>query len=464
MIPAEIMSVTGMNHSGGSGEPPISPSGRKRLSVGELRLYFEARCSAERDGHKEPRRRRRMGSGSWHRSNGEVTEELRRGSWQSHVIPQLMVTSSEEPPPSPVLMDLPAWDGRRTEGLLKLADRRLSVSSTSLSSTGSSSALEDSEDDLLSDSESKSQGNVDLEHSEEQNLNKSWQKLRTIVNIPVISPFKRRWVQLAGHNGSFKAAAWGTILKRYSENEKNCFELLMNDVLASCVPTYHGVTERDEESYIQLDDLLNNFDEPCVMDCKMGVRTYLEEELTKARGKPKLRKDMYKKMIEVDSHAPTEEEKAQQGVTKPRYMQWRETISSTSTLGFRIEGIKKGDGTCNTNFKTTKSRDQLQKAFLEFIDGNKVILLKYLNRLQEIREVVESSDFFKHHEVIGSSLLFVHDKKGKCNVWLIDFGKTTLLPEEQTLNHRITWQEGNREDGYLYGFDNLIDILSSLAS
>ncbi|XP_040188473.1 inositol-trisphosphate 3-kinase A-like [Rana temporaria] len=465
MIPTEVNSDTGMNHAGGSGEPPISPSARKRLSVGELRLYFETRCSAERDGQREPRRRRRMGSGSWHRSNGEVSEELRRGSWQSHVIPQLMVTSSEElPPPSPVLLELPAWDGIRTDGLLKLADRRLSVSSTSLSSTGSSSVLEDSEDDLLSDSESKSQGNVDLEHSEEQSLNKSWQKLRTIVNIPIISPFKRRWVQLAGHNGSFKAAAGGTILKRYSENEKNCFELLMNDILASCVPTYHGVTERDEESYIQLDDLLNSFDEPCVMDCKMGIRTYLEEELTKARGKPKLRKDMYKKMIEVDTHAPTEEEKTQQGVTKPRYMQWRETISSTSTLGFRIEGIKKGDGTCNTNFKTTKSRDQIHKAFFGFIDGNKVILHKYLTRLQEIRTIVESSDFFKCHEVIGSSLLFVHDKKGKCNVWLIDFGKTTLLPEGQTLNHRISWQEGNREDGYLYGFDNLIDILASLAS
>eukprot|EP00079_Xenopus_tropicalis_P010498 XP_002935396.2 PREDICTED: inositol-trisphosphate 3-kinase A [Xenopus tropicalis] len=469
MIPTEVSSESGMNHAGGSGEPPPSPNAssvRKRLSVGELRLFFETRCTAEWNGEREPRKRR-MGSGSWHRSNGEVVEEPRMGSWDPQAIPHLMVTSSEEPPPPPpspsaVLLELPGWNGLKGEGLLKLASRRLSVSNTSLSSTGSSSAVEDSEDDLLSDSESKSQGHVDLEHSEENSL-KPWQKIRTMVNIPVFSPFKRRWVQLAGHTGSFKAAANGTILKRYSENEKNAFELVMKDSLVHCVPAYHGVVERDGESYIQLDDLLNSFDEPCVMDCKMGIRTYLEEELTKARGKPKLRKDMYKKMIEVNPLAPTEEENAQQAVTKPRYMQWRETISSTSTLGFRIEGIKKGDGTCNTNFKTTKTRDQIDQAFLQFIDGDKDILNKYICRLQEIRTIVESSEFFKKHEVIGSSLLFVHDKKGKANVWLIDFGKTTQLPEGQVLDHRIPWQEGNREDGYLYGFDNLIDILSSIA-
>ena len=33
------------------------------------------------------------------------------------------------------------------------------------------------------------------------------------------------------------------------------------------------------------------------MDCKIGVRTYLEEELAKAKEKPKLRKDMYEKVI-----------------------------------------------------------------------------------------------------------------------------------------------------------------------
>lgn len=303
-----------------------------------------------------------------------------------------------------------------------------------------------------------------LEHGEDTSQKKAWHTIKTMVNLPVISPFKKRysWVQLAGHTGNFKAADSGKILKRFSENEKECFERLMKDPLRSCVPCFHGVVERDGESYIQLDDLLTDFEGPSVMDCKMGIRTYLEEELTKAREKPKLRKDMYKKMIEVDPLAPTAEENAQHAVTKPRYMQWRETISSSANLGFRIEGIKKADGTCNTNFKTTKTQEQVLQVFAEFIEGNTTILKKYLKRLQEINVILESSDFFKRHEVVGSSLLFVHDGSGNANVWLIDFGKTTLLPDGQTLDHRIPWQEGNREDGYLLGLDNLIGILESI--
>lgn len=65
-------------------------------------------------------------------------------------------------------------------------------------------------------------------------------------------------------------------------------------------------------------------------------------------------------------------------------------------------------------------------------------------------------------QVVGSSLLFVHDASGKARVWMIDFGKTVPLPEPQTLDHRTPWVEGNREDGYLWGLDNLIDIFSSM--
>ena len=48
--------------------------------------------------------------------------------------------------------------------------------------------------------------------------------------------------------------------------------------------------DSSDESYLQLQDLLSDFNAPCVMDIKMGVRTYLEDELAKAREKPKLRK------------------------------------------------------------------------------------------------------------------------------------------------------------------------------
>nr|KAG8542368.1 hypothetical protein GDO81_026856 [Engystomops pustulosus] len=172
---------------------------------------------------------------------------------------------------------------------------------------------------------------------------------------------------------------------------------------------------------------------------------------------------MYVKMIEVDPTAPTEEENQQRAVTKPRYMTWRETISSTATLGFRIEGIKKEDGSVNKDFKKTKSREQVMAAFREFTKANANILKSYLSRLEDIRRTLEQSVFFKTHEVIGSSLLFIHDKKEQAKVWMIDFGKTTPLPEGQELDHRVSWVEGNREDGYLYGLDNLIDILREMA-
>uniref|UniRef100_UPI0037E8FCF1 inositol-trisphosphate 3-kinase B n=1 Tax=Semicossyphus pulcher TaxID=241346 RepID=UPI0037E8FCF1 len=341
------------------------------------------------------------------------------------------------------------------------------LSSSSASSAGFSSSWEESEEDISSDTEKGDQLLNPAVLTSKQRAHKSWKKIKNMVHwSPFVMSFKKKypWIQLAGHAGSFKAGANGRILKKHCDCEQRCLSLLMRDVLRPYVPGYHGDVEKDGQKYNQMEDLLAEFDFPCVMDCKMGVRTYLEEELTKARKKPSPRPDMYQKMIEVDPEAPTPEESEQKVVTKPRYMQWRETISSTATLGFRIEGVKKEDGTVNRDFKKTKTREQVTVAFQDFVKGNKDILNCYLTRLNEIKDTLEISPFFKTHEVIGSSLLFVHDSKGRAKVWMIDFGKTTPLPDGEELTHRASWVEGNREDGYLIGLDSMVNIISSMVN
>lgn len=282
--------------------------------------------------------------------------------------------------------------------------------------------------------------------------------------LPVPLQTGSPWVQVVGHAGNFRAGPDGKLLKKYCESEQCCLQKLMGDSLRLYVPSYYGVTQHDQQDYNTMDNLLAGFDSPCIMDCKMGTRTYLEEDLCKARETPQPRKDMYEKMVAVDPGAPSPEEHAQQAVLKTRYMQWRESLSSTATLGFRIEGIQKANGTCNTNFKKTKCKEQVVQALEDFVDKSVPILRSYQKRLKELRQVLENSDFFRAHEVVGSSLLFIHDRTGKAGVWMIDFGKTLPVAPPLTLDHRTPWVEGNREDGYLWGLDNFIEILTNMLS
>jgi 1D-myo-inositol-triphosphate 3-kinase len=87
-----------------------------------------------------------------------------------------------------------------------------------------------------------------------------------------------------------------------------------------------------------MQDLLYGFTNPCIMDIKIGTRTFLEDDQDEKETKP--RNDLYLRLIEIAPNEPTAKEHDMKAITKRRYMSWRERSTCSSTLGFRIEAIK----------------------------------------------------------------------------------------------------------------------------
>ncbi|KRX17407.1 Inositol-trisphosphate 3-kinase A [Trichinella nelsoni] len=277
--------------------------------------------------------------------------------------------------------------------------------------------------------------------------------------IPVVVPLEKwlqdrlsSWVQLSGHDGTIVPASDSTLWKKRASNESNesnAYIKLMNDPLSNFVAKFY--------LFIEIEDLTRHFNNPAIMDVKIGTRTFLESEVNN----PAKRADLYKKMIAIDGNEPTEEEHADKAITKLRYMQFRERESSTAEFGFRIEAIKSSDGHTEKNFKRVKSKDEIMEILIHFFgpDSKKVRGI-FVKRLKVLRRKLLRSAVFMTHEFIGSSLLFMYDKK-HANVWMIDFAKVCPV-ETVTLNHTSSWQFGNHEDGYFVGLDNLIQIFEEM--
>lgn len=55
-------------------------------------------------------------------------------------------------------------------------------------------------------------------------------------------------------------------LQRFFEVLQHCEEL------KPFVPRYDGIVESDGAEYIKIENLMSQFEDPCVMDVKMGIR------------------------------------------------------------------------------------------------------------------------------------------------------------------------------------------------
>ncbi|XP_049549413.1 inositol-trisphosphate 3-kinase homolog [Anopheles darlingi] len=279
------------------------------------------------------------------------------------------------------------------------------------------------------------------------------------------------WLQLSGHPKSIAPVANGIVRKRVSgphDTELLAYRQLMIDPHAvKVVPKFYGVHQCFQsggetgaggpQCFIELHNMLHGFVDPNVMDIKMGFRTFTESEVSNTA----LREDLYRKMVAVDPNAPTDEEHRARAITKLRYMQFRENMSSTQEKGFRIEALKMRGCTPVTDLKTIKTDRQIQGTIGHFVGGRRSVAKDILKRLKQMRTAIEKSSFFGRHQVLGSSVFIVYDDH-QVGVWLIDFAKALPLPKGTKVTHRARWQMGNCEEGLLHGFDELIRTMEAV--
>ncbi|XP_017075955.2 LOW QUALITY PROTEIN: inositol-trisphosphate 3-kinase homolog [Drosophila eugracilis] len=263
------------------------------------------------------------------------------------------------------------------------------------------------------------------------------------------------WMQLSGHPESIVPTSTGIVRKRISgfeDSEVKAYRLICQEPqTAQIVPAYFGIQEVQAQQYIELQDLLAGFRDPCVMDIKMGSRTFLESEVSNAT----LRPDLYQKMIAVDAGAPTPAEHEARAITKLRYMTFRESLSSSHSKGFRIEALRLRGRPPVKDLKTCRTSDQIAQTIEQFLAARRSVQKELLKRLKHMRLVIEQSSFFARHEIVGSSIFIVYDDD-RVGVWLIDFAKCRELPPHIRVDHRSAWTPGNREEGLLRGMDELI--------
>lgn len=265
-----------------------------------------------------------------------------------------------------------------------------------------------------------------------------------------------------------------TILKVLDERESAVYEALSedypNDTIREFIPGFYGNAEMEDDDgdmkmYIRLQNLLQQFDAPRVMDVKIGCRTFMETEILNM----KPRKDLFERMKKEYASQLTPNELSQKWITKHRWMTVRDNNSTIRSLGYRI------DGTAGFDFEPEKLQqfrtcDDACGAFAQLVDAfhddedepasgsatSLDVATSMLERLRHICKGFKQSEFVRIHECIGTSLLLVVDIRGQVGVFWIDFAKTMLLPDDVRITHVDKWEVGNHEDGLLLGIDNLV--------
>eukprot|EP00928_Gymnodinium_smaydae_P042282 TRINITY_DN28491_c0_g1_i1.p1 TRINITY_DN28491_c0_g1~~TRINITY_DN28491_c0_g1_i1.p1 ORF type:complete len:378 (+),score=79.19 TRINITY_DN28491_c0_g1_i1:245-1378(+) len=291
----------------------------------------------------------------------------------------------------------------------------------------------------------------------------------------------------AGHGADGREVMYerqNVLLKPLDEHELAAYMRLetefQDDPIREFVPKCFGVEGDSKDGggrFLCLENLAHGFDNPRVMDVKLGMRTYLDSDVSNAAP----RADLFQKMVSFFPDDLTAAERKAEAVTKRRYMAARDAHSTSSSCGFRISGMAGCPPGQNIKGDVTSSAETVRQALRAFArsspedqaDGGDTwraqqladakVASRFAEELRRLRGAMEASAFVKWHECIGTSVLLVADSAGRCGVSWIDFAKARPCILPQGLDHRVLPGSNSQEDGILLGLDCLISLWDEIA-
>ena len=206
--------------------------------------------------------------------------------------------------------------------------------------------------------------------------------------------------QAGGHAG-IMIFEGNRLLKKCKQNEISFFEWMhlqadpiMED-FKKIAPEFYGIEERNGSRYVVLENLLQGYDHPNIMDCKLGKITWTSHH--------------------------TEE--------KIRNQEAKDFLTTTGSLGFRISGlvVKSSSGEKieqlvkkDAFYKITA--ENIHDYFRKIVEMNgeiqQDIVREFINETEKIKSWFERQTLktFK-----ASSVLYIVGKNGKHQVRYIDF-------------------------------------------
>ena len=287
----------------------------------------------------------------------------------------------------------------------------------------------------------------------------------------------------------------GNVVHKHSHAAAARFwnEIMTQSALAPYLPVLYSTTPMDEsdeacDSKLESDavdicmqDVNAPMVVPCAMTITMGCRTVLGSDFAPAALPEGAESALLISMMKIDDSAATEEELAAGGISLRRYLGFLDSISSTSSLGFRIDAAKAVDAVGrlstlslpkNKTFNTLREEDDLVATMTTFVAHDADLALAFLAKVQVLIAALtreSKGSFFERHVMLRSCIMLTYDDANHMehvNLKLMNFEHCYALPEGQTITHVDPWDgtANSDEDGFLHGLVSFEKILEQVCA